>query len=56
MIYIPPHEELVQMKSTQLTRALFIKRTLGVRTAAGYLRNRGWSLDGALYALTALRG
>jgi hypothetical protein len=56
MIHIPSHKELVLMKAFQLTRALFIKRTLGVRTAAGYLRNRGWSLDGALFALTVLRG
>lgn len=32
-------------------RALIIKRTLGVRKAAGFLRNRGVSLDEALYIL-----
>ena len=35
-----------------LYRALDIKRTLGVRTAAGYLRNRGVSLEQALAILT----
>ena len=32
-------------------RALDIRRTLGVRTAAGYLRNRGVSLEAALLLL-----
>lgn len=27
--------------------ALSLRRSLGVRAAAGYLRNRGWSLEGA---------
>lgn len=33
------------------SRALLLKRTLGVRTAAGYLRNRGVSLEGAVSIL-----
>jgi hypothetical protein len=28
--------------------ALTIKATLGTRRAAGYLRNRGWSLEGSV--------
>lgn len=32
-------------------RALIIKRTLGTRRAAGFLRNRGVSLRDALYIL-----
>ena len=27
--------------------ALTIQKSLGTRTAAGYLRNKGWSLEGA---------
>jgi hypothetical protein len=34
-------------------RALLIKKSLGVRTAAGFLRNKGVSLDEALMILTA---
>jgi len=33
-------------------RAGFIKRTLGTRVAAGYLRNRSVSIETALYLLT----
>lgn len=32
-------------------RAEGIKRTLGVRRAAGFLRNRGVSIEGALWIL-----
>ena len=42
------------MKSTkqaELVRATRIQQSLGVRAAAGYLRNRGWSLDSALWHL-----
>ena len=35
-------------------RALDIRRTLGVRTAAGYLRNRGVSLADALSLLCGM--
>jgi len=38
----------------QIDRAITIKRTLGTRRAAGYLRNTGWSLEGALYILCTL--
>lgn len=31
--------------------ARFLLRTLGARSAGGYLRKRGWSLEGALYVL-----
>lgn len=33
-------------------RARFIKRTLGTRSAAGFLRNRGATLQEALFTLT----
>lgn len=35
----------------QLARAAMIKRTLGVRAAAGYMRRQGWSIEAALYWL-----
>lgn len=36
-------------------RALELKRTLGTRVAAGYLRNRGVSLEGAIAMLAITR-
>lgn len=33
---------------SQLHRALAIKKTLGTRAAAGYMRNRGYSLEVAV--------
>lgn len=33
-------------------RAINVKKSLGVRTAAGYLRNKGVSLQDALFLLT----
>lgn len=36
-------------------RALEIKRSLGTRAAAGYLRNRGVSLEGAVAILAINR-
>ena len=33
-------------------RAIAIKRTLGIRRAAGYLRNRGVSVEAAVWLLT----
>jgi hypothetical protein len=41
-----------QPLSLVFTRAGFIKRTLGTRVAAGYLRNRSVSIETALYLLT----
>ena len=38
--------------SYTIKRALFIKRTLGTRIAAGYLRNRKVSIELALFILT----
>jgi hypothetical protein len=32
-------------------KALKIKKSLGTRVAAGFLRNCGWSLGGALHLL-----
>lgn len=34
-----------------IARAMQIKKTLGIRRAAGYLRNRGVSLPAALFIL-----
>ena len=38
-----------------LDRALMIRRTLGVRQAAGYLRIRGFSIDLALSLLVYMQ-
>lgn len=35
-----------------ITRARNIASSLGVRVAAGYLRDRGWSIEAALWILT----
>lgn len=37
---------------TLTPRAQFLQKTLGTRCAAGFLRNRGVSLQEALFALT----
>ncbi len=42
----------LQMSESILHRALDIKRSLGVRRAAGYLRRRGVPFSVALLALT----
>lgn len=39
-------------KMDQLQRALMIRRSLGVKVAAAYMRNTGWSVEAALYWLT----
>lgn len=39
---------------TDLDRAKRIHRTLGLRPAAGFMRNRGWSLESALYILLGI--
>lgn len=42
----------MSLKALQLgQRALSIKRNLGTRSAAGYLRNRNVTLDEALFIL-----
>ena len=38
-----------------LDRALMIKRTLGVRSAAGYMKLRGFSLEAALSLLVYMQ-
>lgn len=38
-------------RAGQLRRALNIKQTLGLRSAAKYMYNRGWSIDSALWVL-----
>jgi len=41
----------------QLLKAPKLRRSLGTRCAAGYLRNRGWSINTTLFVLlrTTLR-
>ena len=36
---------------SQLTRALAIKKTLGTRAAAGYMRNKGYFVETAIRIL-----
>ena len=40
-----------QQRRAHLKTARSIARTLGVRRAAGFLRNMGWSIEGAVAAL-----
>jgi len=37
------------MNQIHIIKAQFLRRTLGPRVAAGYLRNRNWSLESALW-------
>lgn len=37
-----------EIRLGERTTALQLKKSLGTRAAAGYLRNRGWSLEGAV--------
>lgn len=46
-----PSKEFIK-QGLELHRALTIRRTLGVRSAAGYMRRKGWSLEAALWWLT----
>jgi hypothetical protein len=39
---------------TDIDRARRIHRTLGIRPAAGFMRNRGWSIESALYVLLGI--
>ena len=39
---------------TDIDRARRIYRTLGIRPAAGFMRNRGWSIESALYVLLGI--
>jgi len=45
--------KLLSLKNnvSQPERARIIKRTLGVKVAAKYLKNRGWSIESALFIL-----
>lgn len=36
---------------TEIEQALSIMKSIGVRRAAGYLRNRRWSIEAALWEL-----
>lgn len=40
-----------EQRMQQLSKAPKLRRSLGTRCAAGYLRNRGWPLDVALFVL-----
>lgn len=39
------------VKQAQITKAKKLVKQLGVRAAAGYLRNRGWSLEASLWII-----
>lgn len=39
------------MKASQIIKARKLSTQLGFRAAAGYLRNRGWSCEAALFIL-----
>lgn len=38
-------------KLAQIKKAKSLKNQLGLRSAAGYLRNRGWSVEAAVFIL-----
>lgn len=40
-------KEVIVTKQLNRCRALELKRTLGIRVAAGYLRNQGWAVEAA---------
>ncbi len=46
---------IMSAKQVELIKSRIIRDTLGVRSAAGYLRNRGWSVEAAAHIL-ARRG
>lgn len=39
------------IKQKEIIRAKMIARTLGTKYAAGYMRNRGWSVEAAIWVL-----
>lgn len=39
------------VKQAQIIKAKTLINQLGVRAAAGYLRNRGWSVEAALWII-----
>ena len=45
----PTHRAITALD--QMKRATIIAKSLGVRYGAGYLRNRGYSIDAALWLL-----
>lgn len=40
-----------QRRRMEVKKARIMQESLGTRVAAGYLRNRGWSLEGAVAIL-----
>ena len=38
-------------KQQQIIKAKFLARTLGAKVAAGYLRNRNWSVEAAVWII-----
>lgn len=45
-------QDMHRMESAcQIKKARIIRKSLGVRSAAGYLRDRGWSVEAAVYIL-----
>ena len=39
---------------TEQEQARFIKRTIGTKQAAVYLKNRGWTIEGTLFVLLGI--
>ncbi len=42
-------------KQVEIIKARIIRDTLGIRSAAGYLRNRAWSVEAACHILVGSR-
>ena len=52
-VVVAPAKRLNAQKNnvTQIERARIIKRTLGTKAAAYYLKTRGWSVEASVYVL-----
>ena len=46
----------IRQRRGHVKDARSIARTLGIKRAAGYLRNMGWSLEGAVAVLAVRKG
>lgn len=44
-------EQHLLEKACQLQKARIFKRSLGIKAAAGYMRDRGWSVEAAAHHL-----
>ncbi|MFM6926974.1 MAG: hypothetical protein ACKOX6_00830 [Bdellovibrio sp.] len=45
-----------QIRMAQMRKALHIKRTIGLKAAIGYMRNRAWSPEAAVWVLLYSKG